>query len=433
MPPPNPQPNLPAEQAFTDIELLWLDEQPGGLFPDNQNSNYGFLRRVISDELEEARVQLDELFNEMFPESASAYLSLWEADFGLPNGSGVLTDAQRRTQILSRLLQAPFTNTRRRNLVERFITDTFGTPAAFTASGISLAGGIPLRAAAGAVSSLYRIYENVKTYSYAVWILNTVNPDITSLTRELTWMTPSGITFTVDNTQTNILRYSSEILNDQPELYYRMGTLADASGNAGGGLTAAGGVVVGSAASPGLLANATVAGTEGATTFDGVDDGFNATAPATMVSPQKVTYEAWVKFNALPGAGANAIVLSKNSRYIGVVNSPPLRWVFTLSIDGVQTYLYAQPSSAIAVGTTYHIVGTFDGKTMRLYANGVLCGSLVVAGAGVIGADSSTIRIGNYTGTGSWVNGVIDEAASYSQALSLDRIQRHYNTGRNIA
>jgi hypothetical protein len=193
---PNPQPTLPAEGVYTESERLFIAEEPLGLFPGNQNSNWGLLRGVLTDEIEIIVGQLNALFNEMFIETSSALLTNWEEQAGIPNGSG-FDDGHRRTSIESRRIRAPFTRTRRKELVERYIGDTFGTPASFDGSGISLVGGIPLHSTTGVVTSFYSIIEDVENFSYEVQISNSVDPDITGLTRELAWMTPAHISFTI--------------------------------------------------------------------------------------------------------------------------------------------------------------------------------------------------------------------------------------------
>ena len=88
------------------------------------------------------------------------------------------------------------------------------------------------------------------------------------------------------------------------------------------------------------------------------------------------------------------MIVSQGTRYISCVNNGTVQqWNFTLKIDGVQQYLYATPPVPIATGTIYHIVGTYDGTTMKLYANGVLVGSLkITTTPGSIDADGSGIE-----------------------------------------
>lgn len=197
MPMPNAQPVLPAEGVPTNLEEYFTNNQPPRLFPTNQNSNFGTIRKVITDEIQIGADDLSGLFNELFVSTASGYLGLWEDQMGLPKAAAGRTTAQRRVFIGNRLRISPFTRTRRRELVESFITATFGGAMEFTPGGVPLDGaGIPLFSEYASVSTLYTITED-SAFHYIVNIVPTVDPDIVGLTRELTWMTPGGITFSI--------------------------------------------------------------------------------------------------------------------------------------------------------------------------------------------------------------------------------------------
>lgn len=193
---PNPQPDLPVEGVYTDIELLMISEEPGGLFPENQNSNYGTLRKILSEPLQDAIDTLVMLLNELFISTANDFLGKWENELGLPDGSSLSVDA-RRARLSSRMTLGAFTRTRRKNIVESYIQATFGTPAQFSPGGLSLLGGIELHSESGDVTSMYTITEDVENFSYNVNIVPTVDPDIANLTRDLEWLTPAHISFTI--------------------------------------------------------------------------------------------------------------------------------------------------------------------------------------------------------------------------------------------
>jgi hypothetical protein len=199
MPMPNPQPTLPVETVTTDLEQLFISEQPAGILPENQNSNFGTLRKVLTDEMQIALDQITTLFANLFIATADTDgLTQWETELGLPNAAGSRPDARRRTDLGSHRSLALFTRTRRRLLVEKFITDTFGAPPEFSPGGISLVGGIPLASeSSGSIDTLYNIIEDIPNFSYEVQISNSVDPDIPGLTRELLWMTPAHISFTI--------------------------------------------------------------------------------------------------------------------------------------------------------------------------------------------------------------------------------------------
>jgi hypothetical protein len=196
MPIPN-QPTPPAEGAYNDIERLLISEQPNRLWPENQNSNFGMLRKVIADDLQAVIDMLSALYAEMFPETSVAYLGRWERETGLPRGTGLGNDF-RRLLIHSRRQVGPFTRTRRREIVEAFIRETFGISTEILPAGIPLtAGGVTLYSETVDVSTTYTITENITNFSYNVNIVPTVDPDMDSLVRELDHMTPAHISYTI--------------------------------------------------------------------------------------------------------------------------------------------------------------------------------------------------------------------------------------------
>lgn len=197
MPMPNSQPALPVEGPYNDVERVFIDEQPS-IWPKNQNSNLGTVRRVITQPLQDAIDQALDLWNQLFVSTASGYLGLWEADMGLPKATVGRTTAQRRTLVGFRMKKGPFTRTRRRMIVEDFITDTFGSPVAFDPTGVPLSSdGVPLYGEYGDVSTMYTITEDVENFSYTVNVIPSVDIDQAGLERELAYFTPSGISFTI--------------------------------------------------------------------------------------------------------------------------------------------------------------------------------------------------------------------------------------------
>jgi hypothetical protein len=107
------------------------------------------------------------------------------------------------------------------------------------------------------------------------------------------------------------------------------------------------------------------------------------------------------------------------------------RFVFALYDGGSSSYApIAVSTTTVAVGTTYHVVGTYDGAILRLYVNGVLEGTL---------ARSGTVNDSSFGGAlagGGWgtlpspaFDGRLDEVAIYGGALTTARVQAHFNAG----
>ena len=200
--PPTPnQPTLPAEGAFSQAELIFLDESPPGLFPENQNSNFGYIiRKIFSDVAQDIANWQDILYNEHFVSTSTRFLDQWEIEVGLPPNPPDISIELQRAAVLSRLQRGPFTRPRRDAIIAQYVETTFGNPIQLVPQGVAISSsGIPIYGESGDVSSLFDVIENIPGFSYTVWIASTNTPNLTSLTRELKRITPAGISFTITN------------------------------------------------------------------------------------------------------------------------------------------------------------------------------------------------------------------------------------------
>lgn len=422
------QPILPAEGVYTRAELEFISLQPPGLWPDGQDSNFGQVRKVVTDILQENIDQLTTLWNEMFPSTATDYLSQWEEMLGLPVDE-TKSVVNRRAGILTARRYGGFTRTLIRGIIDELLTATFGDAIRLTPAGVAMSvGGVPLFADASSLIGLARVYENVRAFSYEVWIKSTTTPDMTTLLRRLQRITPAGITVTVDNTKLDVLDYFRLVRNAQPGNYYRLnGNATDSSGY---GITGTiNGGPIGAIASPGLLNTNVVHTADAGMDFDGVDD--NIFVPS-YGAPVKlgVTIEAIVRPDALPSAGNYGLFFSdavNADSFVGVFNNGgTMRWVFALGAPANRI-----EASTPVVGTTARVTAKYDGTYMRLFVNGVKVGERAVSGA-LVGFTGG-YYIGRWTSGGSFWNGGMDEHAVYNYALSDADIKDHSDTSQDIA
>jgi peptidoglycan/xylan/chitin deacetylase (PgdA/CDA1 family) len=214
--------------------------------------------------------------------------------------------------------------------------------------------------------------------------------------------------------------YAATVLADGPSSYWRLG---ETSGTA---------VVDQKAANSGFYFNGVVLGAasllgqdaaNAACTFDGVNDFANIYNSASLSPTAAVTLEAWIKPASLPAVGASRSIVSKVGAYSLQLSGPLLE--FSIVQSGVVRAVQAA-SGAIQVGGTYHLVGTYDGTTQRLYINGVQVAS--VARSGAISSSGNSLTIGSFGGS-NYFQGTIDEVAVYSSALTATRITNHYTAG----
>jgi hypothetical protein len=216
--------------------------------------------------------------------------------------------------------------------------------------------------------------------------------------------------------------YSGTVLADNPVSYWRLGeaggtVAADARGvNPGGYLNGP------RLAAPSLLGSDTA---NTAVAFDGYNDSVRVPSSDSLRIGAPITLEAWIKPAALPAAGQFASVLTKAESYSLQFNGPRLE--FTIIQNGTRRRLQA-PSGAISVGQAYHVVGTYDGATRRLYVNGTQVASDSLTGGATL--TTNPLYVGSWNGSGEMFRGTVDDVAVYRTALSAPRVGAHYGAGR---
>jgi hypothetical protein len=234
------------------------------------------------------------------------------------------------------------------------------------------------------------------------------------------WSSPESDTIMLDRTGGSS-PYSNAVLGSDPAAYWRLGdtsgaTTVDATGLHDGTYT--NGPQLGQ---PSLLAGDTA---NTSVKFDGTND-YVAVPSAGSLSPSsRVSLEAWIRPTALPTSGSFASVLTKRESYSLQFNGPRLE--FTIMQSGTRRRLQA-PAGAVQAGQTYHVVGTYDGATQRLYVNGSQATSQALTGA--ITTNANTVTIGSWNGSSEFLNGTIDEPAVYTSVLSPSQVSAHYQAG----
>jgi hypothetical protein len=230
-------------------------------------------------------------------------------------------------------------------------------------------------------------------------------------------------------------QYSSVVLGDNPLGYWRLdenpayplltnkGTLgSSADGTNFAALHGAAGVLAGSS--------------DAAMQF--ISAGSNrvafGNAAAFNFTSGNFTLEAWAKPNAL--SGAQRIFSNRRTPTgggaagygFGFLNAANLR-VTAYGVADINS-----PAASFVNGTWYHIAVVRNGGTLQFYTNGVAVGGTV----SITGINSSPrpLQIGRNPdfdlGTEAF-DGLVDEAAVYSTALSAAQLFAHYANGTNAA
>jgi hypothetical protein len=146
-----------------------------------------------------------------------------------------------------------------------------------------------------------------------------------------------------------------------------------------------------------------------------------------------ITVEAWVRPKRVPTSPGSAwqLVSIYNNALLYLRGGPRPKFEFSLFDAAHSSYAPStRGTSLVKAGNTYHVVGTYDGKRIRIYVDGKLESSTrydkPLNAAGFGGAIA-------YPGWGDLptphFDGNIDEVAIYSHALTAKRVQAHYRRG----
>jgi hypothetical protein len=163
------------------------------------------------------------------------------------------------------------------------------------------------------------------------------------------------------------------------------------------------------------------------TIYDGTGDYTNITSSTSMQLTSQGSLSAWVYMSATPDNQDRFITHSQNNDFWIGINSTN----FTAFIyDGSGVYAQAVAYSSY-INTWVHITGTFDGKRLKLYVNGVLSADASAGSINYEGGDARSV-IGSYAdGTGGYLTGKVDDARLYNRALSNSEILTLYDWAPN--
>lgn len=114
-----------------------------------------------------------------------------------------------------------------------------------------------------------------------------------------------------------------------------------------------------------------------AAAFDGSSSySYDMTAADYTAMETTVTLESMFRYDELPSSGEFDIF--SNQQYGGIgIGTLDGRLTLFANVNGT----WIQPDCEIGAGIWYHVVGTYDGKTARLYINGRLADSIEAAGS----------------------------------------------------
>jgi hypothetical protein len=155
----------------------------------------------------------------------------------------------------------------------------------------------------------------------------------------------------------------------------------------------------------------------GALSFDGLGDHVTTNFVENLTA---WTVAAWVKSPAAPASasGSGPVQREKSFQINWNHTDAALRGAVALSAGGTW---YAASFGPLAANTWYHLVGTYDGDTLRAYVNGVLAAANP-APSGNPDLELLPLELGARAGAPSYFAGVVNDVRIYSRAISAAEV-----------
>jgi Concanavalin A-like lectin/glucanases superfamily len=173
--------------------------------------------------------------------------------------------------------------------------------------------------------------------------------------------------------------------------------------------------------------------------------GFNGNAAAVNVpdsrtlDPAAVSVSAWVDSGTSPGSdkyivakGANGCLAASYGLYTGINGGLEF---YASSNQGLTWTISPDAGQSVWNGQWHHVVGTYDGSTVRLFLDGRQVGSGTPDTAPIAYGlpTSNNLEIGDYPGcSGLDFSGSIDEVKVFDRALGSGEIALGYGLSRLI-
>lgn len=224
--------------------------------------------------------------------------------------------------------------------------------------------------------------------------------------------------------------YVGAVMTNEPVGYWRLGeaagiTAADSSGNALDGTYTNG---------PTLAVTGLLSGdTDTAVSFDGSNDYVDLGNPTALRLTAAFTLEGWIKVTTgqtkFGAVIANAYDGTRVTYQLGSYDGSAHTLKPSVGFyDG--TWRICQSASTISTNARHHLVGTWNGTSLKIYVDGTLANTTT---PGVTpSAATANYFIGSRwdnTGDGQKFNGVLDEIAIFGTALSPTDVTAHFTAG----
>jgi hypothetical protein len=160
----------------------------------------------------------------------------------------------------------------------------------------------------------------------------------------------------------------------------------------------------------------------GALYFDGFNDAIEVPDSTSLHISNTITVGAWIKYEGGDNVQINTVLTKRSGESGFSLGTQHGKVRFSV---GSTYFDYVEGTTTLQPGKWYHLVGTYDGTTQKIYVNGLLDGSRLYSGQ--LSSNTAPLFIGlcisGETGAKyGYFTGIIDEVRIYNRALNSDEI-----------
>lgn len=166
--------------------------------------------------------------------------------------------------------------------------------------------------------------------------------------------------------------------------------------------------------------------------FDGIND-YVKVENSISLNPENISIEAKIKLNSLPDDYQMLVIQGDWETYVFYLYDdltyPKSVWFDIYTTEN--NYRSVGENNLIDVGIWYHLVGTYDGNTSKIYFNGVEKNSVYATPTEAITTSIYDVGIGarpqDPQAPSDFFDGIIDEVKIYNRALSPTEVKNTYD------
>jgi hypothetical protein len=151
---------------------------------------------------------------------------------------------------------------------------------------------------------------------------------------------------------------------------------------------------------------------------------------ASALPKEEITVEAWVAIDRYVKWGGIFCALEDNGAHERgfLLGSRDRAFCIGVASEGKQSLTYLTSKKTFKLGAWYHVVGTYDGETMRLYENGELVAESAAQSGPILYDDQHTLATCSYKDKDENYRliGAVHEVKLYEDVLKAADIERRY-------